>query len=131
MNNFIDKDKQLIFVVEDNDAYRVLLGSLLENNGFLVMLFENGRKAVDMLHCVQPNLIVTDINMPYMDGFELGNYVGETFGLTKIPLVYISTDSSNRFIHKAKMLGVSKFLEKPIEPFTLLDTIDCVLKKAV
>ena len=131
MTKAIKKNKPLVFIVEDNEAYRILLGKVLEKRGFLVMMFEHGRKAVDMLQYVQPSLILSDITMPCMDGFELHNYVIEKFGRVKIPFVYLSSDTSAEHINRATKLGASRMLGKPIEPDALADTIDIVLTETI
>lgn len=131
MTKAIKKDRPLVFIVEDNAAYRILLGKVLEKRGFLVMMFEHGRKAVDMLHHVQPNLILSDITMPCMDGFELHNYVIEKFGSVKIPFVYLSSNTTKEYVNRATKLGASRMLGKPIEPEALVNTIDLVLSEAV
>ncbi len=131
MTKAIKKDRPLVFIVEDNEAYRILLGKVLERRGFLVMMFEHGRKAVDMLQYVQPELILSDISMPCMDGFELHNYVIEKFGRLKIPFVYLSSNTTGEYARKATQLGASRMLGKPIEPDALADTLDLVLSEAV
>jgi len=123
----IRKEKPLVFIVEDNEAYRMLLGKVLEKRGFLVMMFEHGRKAVDMIQYVQPSLILSDITMPCMDGFELHHYVIENYGRLKIPFVYLSSNTSPEHIQRATQLGARRMLGKPIEPDDLADTLDLVL----
>ncbi len=129
MTKAIKKDRPLVFIVEDNEAYRILLGKVLEKRGFLVMMFEHGRKVVDMLQHIQPNLILSDITMPCMDGFELHNYVIEKYGRVKIPFVYLSSNTSKEYVSRATKLGASRMLGKPIEPDALADTIDLVLSE--
>ncbi len=129
MTQSIKKDKPLVFIVEDNEAYRILLGKILEKRGFLVMMFEHGRKAVDMLQYVQPELILSDISMPCMDGFELHNYVIENYGRLNIPFVYLSSNTTSEYVSRATKLGARRMLGKPIAPDDLADTIDLVLSE--
>jgi len=125
------RERPLVFIVEDNEAYRLLIGKVLERRGFLVMMFEHGRKAVDMLQYVQPALILSDITMPCMDGFELHTYVNEKFGRVKIPFVYLSSNTSPEFMKRATQLGARRMLGKPIAPDALADTIDLVLSETI
>lgn len=129
MTQIIKKNKPLVFIVEDNEAYRILLGKVLEKRGFLVMMFEHGRKAVDMLQYVKPSLILSDISMPCMDGFELHNYVIEKYGNLKIPFVYLSSNDTPENNLKATQLGAKRMLGKPIKPDALADTLDLVLSE--
>lgn len=129
MTQSIKKDKPLVFIVEDNEAYRILLGKILEKRGFLVMMFEHGRKAVDMLQYIQPELILSDISMPCMDGFELHNYVIENYGRLNIPFVYLSSNTTSEYVNRATKLGARRMLGKPIAPDDLADTIDLVLSE--
>jgi CheY-like chemotaxis protein len=129
MTKAINKDKPLVFIVEDNQAYRMLIGKVLEQRGFMVMMFEHGRKAVDMLNYIQPSLILSDIAMPCMDGFEFLAYVKEHYPKLGIPFVYLSSSTSNKDIEKATKLGAQRMLGKPISPEALAETIDNVLKE--
>ncbi len=131
MTKAIKQDKPLVFIVEDNQAYRLLLGKVLEKRGFLVMMFEHGRKAVDMLQYVQPALILSDITMPCMDGFELHVYVKENFSRLNIPFVYLSSNTSQEYIDKATKLGARRMLGKPIEPDALAETLGLVLSEQI
>ncbi len=120
-----------MFIVEDNQAYRLLLGKVLEKRGFLVMLFEHGRKAADMLKYVQPSLILSDISMPCMNGFEFHTYVKENYGELDIPFVYLTSNTSKEYVDKAIDLGARKMLGKPFETHALVETIDLVLNEVV
>jgi CheY-like chemotaxis protein len=129
MTKAIKKDKPLVFIVEDNQAYRMLIGRVLEQRGFLVMMFEHGRKAMDMLNYIQPSLILSDIAMPCMDGFELYSKVKEYYPKLRIPFVYLSSSTCPKDIDKATKIGASRMLGKPISPDDLAQTLDTVLKE--
>ncbi len=123
MNN-----KPLVFVVEDNNAYRMLISRVLQKNGFVVMLFEHGRKAADMLRYVRPELIISDIEMPCMDGFEFNEYVKRHFSEYNIPFIYLSSTNCDLMKNKARELGATKMLDKPVSVDKLRSTINHVLK---
>jgi CheY-like chemotaxis protein len=130
MTALLKKNKKpLVFIVEDNKAYRLLIGKVLERRGFMVMMFEHGRKAVDMLHYVQPSIIVSDIAMPCMDGFEFHQYVKQHFSKLDIPFVYLSSTSSAVEIKKATELGARSMLGKPIAADELAQTLDSILSE--
>ncbi|RNC80094.1 MAG: response regulator [Balneola sp.] len=121
-------NKPLVFIVEDNIAYRMLISRVLQNKGFMVMVFENGRKAADMLQHIKPKLIVSDIEMPRMDGFEFKDYVRRNFEDT-IPFIYLSSVTNEEVKERAQLLGATKMLKKPVSPDDLKQTIDEVLNK--
>ncbi len=93
------------------------------------MMFEHGRKAVDMLNYIKPTVILSDISMPCMDGFEFHEYVNRNFGRLKIPFVYLSSTSSEQDKRKALDLGAKRVLKKPISPQALASVIDNVLEE--
>lgn len=120
--------KPLVFVVEDNNAYGMLIRRILQNHGFMVMLFEHGRKAADMLRYVRPALIISDIEMPFMDGFEFNEYVKKNFSEYSIPFIYISSTSSERMKNKATELGATNMLDKPVSVEKLRNAVNYVLE---
>lgn len=122
-------DKPLVFIIEDNDAYRMLIGKVLERHGFRVMKFEHGRKAADMLNYITPSLILSDITMPCMDGFEFHEYVLQKFSNRNIPFIYLSSSTSLDNVRRAEEMGAYHVLDKPISSQKLADTIDNVLKE--
>jgi CheY-like chemotaxis protein len=122
-----ERKKPLVFIVEDNKAYRILIGRLLQRKGFMVMMFENGRKALDMLRYVKPQLVLSDIQMPVMDGFEFHEHINEEFPKSNIPFIYLSSTQSEIEIQKATELGATGMLGKPVSPDTLTQSIDKVL----
>lgn len=119
--------KPLVFIVEDNEAYRLLISRILQKKGFMVMVFENGRKAADMLRNVKPSLIVSDIEMPQMDGFEFHDFVEKNYGDT-IPFIYLSSSTDEEVKQKAHLIGATKMLKKPVSPEDLKQAIDQVLE---
>lgn len=120
--------KPLVFVLEDNPAYRTLISRVLQKNGFVVMLFEHGRKAADMLKYVRPALIVSDIEMPCMDGFEFNEHVKQYFPEHHIPFIYISSTSCENNKFKAKELGATSMLDKPVSTEKLKQAINYALE---
>ncbi len=124
-------NKPLVFLVEDNNAYCILISRVLQKNGFMVMAFEHGKKAAEMLNHIQPDLILSDIEMPYMDGFELHDYVSKTFVDLNIPFIYLSSTTSKEMIKKAGKIGATHMLDKPVSGETLKETIFSVLSLSV
>lgn len=127
----INLDPKIVFLVEDSVAYRIIIHRLLERNGFLVMNFDNGKDACEMLPYVIPNLIISDIEMPEMNGFEFHKFVIENYAEYDIPFVYLSTITSKKMRKKALKLGATKMLEKNISTELLEETVNQVLNLEV
>ena len=123
------KNRPLVFVVEDNIAYRMIIRTFLQQQGYMVMQFEHGKSAADMLKYIQPSLIISDIEMPCMDGFEFHSHVKNHFSEYDIPFIYISSTSSESTKEKATKLGATKMLDKPVSPHDLKEAISTILLK--
>ncbi len=121
------RNKPLVFIVEDNNAYRMLISRILQKNGFMVMVYDHGKKAAEMLKYIRPDLIVSDIEMPGMDGFEFQDHVKRNFPELKIPFIYLSSTTCEKSIEKATTLGATDMLDKPVSVQKLRDTIYEVL----
>lgn len=130
MTTMKDINKQLIFLVEDNPAYRLVIKVVLEKLGFMVMQFENGRKASEMLHHVKPILVISDIDMPEMNGFQFFKFTRRNFSDMEIPFLFISSTASEKRKKKATKLSSFKMLNKPVSPQQLENAITKVLKNS-
>ena len=123
--------KPIIFLIEDSLAYQVMIQRILERNGFTVLNFHNGKEASNMLPHVIPDLIITDIEMPIMDGFEFHKFVTEHYSELNIPFIYLSSINTKKVRKKAKKLGAINMLEKTITNKCLKENIDKALGVAV
>lgn len=119
--------KPLVFLVEDNHAYRMVISRILQKNGCIVMVFENGQKAADMIKYVRPNLIISDIEMPVMDGFKFCQHVRSNESNQDIPFIFISSTTSKQMIAKANELGTINMLSKPISIEKLKNIVNTML----
>ena len=118
-----------ILVVEDNEDSRVLLESALEMSGYDVESAENGKLALDRAVLAPPDLIISDILMPEMDGYSLCKAVKANDRLCDIPFMFYTatyTDPENEKL--AMDLGADKFVVKPMEIDLLLGEIRAILE---
>jgi two-component system chemotaxis response regulator CheY len=109
---------QSILVVEDSATMRSLIASTLEELGPVVKITEasSGFEALRLLPRGIFDLIVTDINMPDINGLELVSFVKKNPAYAAIPLIIVSTESSERDREKGLGLGADAYLVKPFEP---------------
>lgn len=114
-----------ILVADDNDDSRVYLGRGLRSQGYSVKTVCNGKEALESAKTWSPDLIITDILMPEMDGFELCRKIREDATLSGIPIiVYTATFVDSRDEKLAFSLGASKFIIKPVDFSELIEIIN-------
>jgi two-component system chemotaxis response regulator CheY len=112
---------QRILIVEDSATMRSLLASALEDLDVPVKITEasSGFEALRCLPREQYDLVVTDINMPDINGLELVSFLKNNDAYRGIPLVIVSTEGSERDRDKGIGLGADAYLVKPFEPEAL------------
>ncbi|MHA1213761.1 MAG: response regulator [Candidatus Hodarchaeales archaeon] len=123
---------KLIFVVEDNPDVLFNILVTLESNGYTVDVATNGKEAVKKLLDKKveklPDLIISDIMMPEMDGYEFYQFLKNDKEFKEIPLIFLSALATPDDIHFAKMLGAEDYITKPYEEEKLLEKINLKLK---
>jgi PAS domain S-box-containing protein len=117
-----------VLVVDDNKEGRMLLSKLLTSNNYEVKEVCNGIEALESLKISKPDLIISDILMPGMDGFTLIRELNKDISRGKIPVVFYSAQYLNEKDKElAEKLGASRFIIKPAEPKDILKEIKTVL----
>jgi CheY-like chemotaxis protein len=122
-------DGAVILVAEDNADARLLIRILLERCRATVMSASNGFDALKLARSCRPNLLISDISMPLMDGYELLARLRQLNFQdgVRTPAIAITADSDPGAREKATRAGFIRFLTKPLVPSRLLDTICEVL----
>ena len=120
--------KPTILLVEDNDNNRYLAQFLLEREGFSVALASNGKHALEAARLAKPDLVVMDIQMPEMDGYETAERFKNDPALAAIPLVGVSSFAMPGDRTKALKFGFTGYIEKPINPDTFAGEVREFLK---
>ncbi len=123
-----DENAQTILIVEDHKELRTYLKSILSSE-FRVYLAANGTHALDVLQSERIDLIVTDLMMPYMDGFEFIDQLKKDKDLRKLPVLVVSarTDQSEKLELLSK--GAEEVINKPFDKEELLTRIRNILNK--
>lgn len=118
-----------ILVVEDDFQNRQLLSAYLRGSEFEVVMANNGFEALEKLKTFQPTIIVSDISMPHMDGFELYDKVKEIPHLHSVPFIFLTAHVDADKRRRGKSMGSDDYLTKPIEQEDLLASIRGCLKR--
>ncbi len=121
-----------ILIVEDSATMRSLLVSTLEGLEFPVKVdeAESGFEALRVLPREQYDLIITDINMPDINGLELVSFAKQNPKYRSIPLIIVSTEGSERDRDKGLGLGADAYMVKPFEPEGLRGVVKDLLARA-
>ncbi len=130
MNDILRSNKPIILIIEDDEQHRGFLCELLQVTGFNTIAAKDGKEGVMLYKHLKPDLVLTDIIMPEMDGFEV---VQTILSYNKeAPLIAMSGYSKgpkSSYLNMISMLGADAILNKPINSHKLIDTINKTLKK--
>ncbi len=113
-----------VLIVDDDEGSRYLAGSILRSGGFTILEAADGVEALAAAREEPPDVLVTDILMPKMDGFRLAREWKKDAILGGVPIVFLTasyTDPADEDL--AMSLGAHTFLQKPVEPSILVDTV--------
>ncbi|MDF1524676.1 MAG: response regulator [bacterium] len=109
-----------ILVVEDSPMTRSLIISSLEEVGdFIIIEAANGFQALRKLPEVSPDLVITDINMPDINGLEVVRFVKQSENFKHIPVIIVTTEGRDVDKERGLRLGADKYLVKPFQPVQL------------
>lgn len=119
-----------ILIADDSASMRAMLVAIVETIGdFQIVEASSGFEALRLLPRDHVDLILTDINMPDINGLELISYLRANPNYKNIPVFIISTEGSAKDIKKGKQLGADEYLVKPFTPETLHKLINQYLNK--
>ena len=121
--------KSTVFVVEDSRTMRALVRNVLEGDGYEVRESADGRAALDLLHSMSPDLVITDINMPEMDGITLVRELRKLPALHRTPVLILTTESDDTVKACARAAGATGWIGKPFDPDRLCQVVAHVLAR--
>ena len=116
-----------ILIVDDSETVRQVLQLALGNAGYQVVEAEDGFDALTKLSGAQVDMLITDLNMPNMDGLELIKKVREEGNHRFTPIVMLTTESSEEKKKAGREAGASGWIVKPFKPEQLLKVVKMVL----
>ena len=116
-----------ILLVEDNEMNRDMLSRRLERKGYEIVMAVDGQQAIDFAHSEKPDLILMDMSLPVMDGWEATRRLKADAQTSKIPIIALTAHAMAEDERKAREAGCDDFDTKPIELPRLLAKIESLL----
>jgi CheY-like chemotaxis protein len=119
-----------VLVVDDDPAIRLLCSVNLEAAGLTVREAADGRQALARARSERPDLVLTDVRMPELDGFQLAEALRDDKRTRAIPLIFISAEDAPANQARARALGALAYLTKPFDPWALGSIVADALPRA-
>jgi two-component system cell cycle response regulator DivK len=116
--------KRTALVIEDNEQNLYLVTFMLENNGYEVVPARDGREGIELADRVKPFLILLDIQLPGMDGYEVARALRSNPALAEVPIVAVTSYAMIGDREQALAAGCSGYIEKPINPETFMADVE-------
>ena len=123
----IPNDLKVILIAEDSPTQAENLRYFLEQQGYQVVAAKNGREALDLMARYKPNLLISDIVMPEMDGYELCHCIRSDQGMQDLPIIFLTVLSDPADIMKSLECGADGFIMKPFKEEPLIERIRLLL----
>ncbi|HPP88549.1 MAG TPA: response regulator, partial [bacterium] len=124
-------DKRYILIIDDSKIIHKQLLEILINNNYRVLQAYNGQEALEILEKQKPDIILTDIEMPIMNGYELCKAVKQNPSTEKIPIVILSSLTTGVDIDRGFDVGANDYLTKPVNAEELISRLDAILKENI
>ncbi|EAQ45410.1 MULTISPECIES: response regulator [Rhodobacterales] len=112
--------KTKVLAIDDSRTIRNLLAATLEEAGFEYVSAVDGREGVDMYDDVAPDVVITDINMPNLDGFGVIEELRGTDINSKVPILVLTTESAPEMKARARNAGATGWITKPFDDASLI-----------
>jgi DNA-binding response OmpR family regulator len=122
-------NRKTVLVVDDEEIMRSALKRVLENENYNVLVAEDGFALSKVLETTSLDLILLDVNLPWVDGFELCHLVKTHEALSAVPVIMVSGRKSPEDIQRSMTMGANDFISKPFDVDYLLNSITRALGK--
>jgi len=127
-NVSVDVARLKILIVDDEVTNRMVLNAMLKKDGFTVLMAENGKEAIEIFEKENPDLILMDVMMPVMDGYEATRIIKSSVGERFIPIFFLTAMTDEKALAKCIESGGDDFLTKPFSRTILRSKIDALLR---
>lgn len=124
-------ERRLIMIVDDSVTVRKVTSRLLERQGYDVITAKDGVDAIEKLETIRPDIMLLDIEMPRMDGFEVTTLVRRNELYQDLPIIMITSRTGEKHRERALSLGVTQYMGKPFQETELLTSIQNLLTTTV
>lgn len=118
-----------ILLIEDNEQNLYLVTYLLQQNGYKVTQARSGPEGIELAKKSDPALIILDIQLPQMDGYEVARKLRENESLKNVPIVAVTSYAMAGDRERTLEAGCNGYIEKPINPDKFISQISVFLKK--
>ncbi len=112
-----------ILVIDDNDDVRSLVVTVLKNFGFSVWQASSGEEAIEMVLADKPDLIISDVRMPGMDGHHVLSAIRELQATAPIPFILMTGSGSHEDYRRGMVSGADDYIHKPFTPDELIEAV--------
>jgi DNA-binding response OmpR family regulator len=123
------RDRRRVLVTDDEPITRMLVKLLLEREHFEVLEATNGRDAVDIATREGPDLLLIDLNMPQMDGYEAIGNLRKDLAMATLPIIVLTAEDGPGVEHRVLELGADDYIVKPFDPDILLSRVNAVFRR--
>ena len=120
-------ENQKILVIDDSNTNVVLLEAILGTKGYKIMSAFSVKEALNIIKRDRPHLILLDLLMPEVSGFDFLEHIKSNEKLNSIPIIVISALTDDLNIEKTRKMGAVEFIRKPVNIQTLVKTVELVL----
>jgi len=127
-NNNSQQSKANILLVDDDPSIIVALEFLMKQQGYQVQIAQNGQQALDMVENFLPNVILLDVMMPGMDGFEVAKRIRANEALSNTQIIFLTAKGTKEDRRKGYKSGGEVYLIKPFDNDELIETVAYALK---
>jgi len=120
-----------ILIVDDEENMRILLQETLEefeDKGVVVLVAENGKNAIESVLAEKPTLVILDVMMPGVDGFDVCNTIKNELGMKDTYVLMLSADGQEFNKQKSIDVGTDGFMTKPFDPDEIAEKVAQILK---
>lgn len=115
----MEESRSTILIVDDEPSGRDTLESILEPEGYTLVMAENGYQAIEKAMVIQPDVILLDVMMPGMNGFEVCRRIREEKQLAEIPILFLTALDDRRSLLNGLEAGADEFISKPYDRYEL------------
>ncbi|MEI6488665.1 MAG: response regulator [Bacteroidota bacterium] len=118
-----------VLLIEDNTNIRENLHEMLELEGYKVVVAKNGRIGLEAAKTCHPDIILCDISMPELNGYEVFSGLKENQETSHIPFIFVTASADRREVELGLNMGAHAYIQKPFNDEELFETIErCILK---